>query len=55
MNVEVLTALIGTTGFPIVMCGILSWYILYREKNLVTAIDNNTKIMQQLYDRMNIS
>ena len=59
MDFSTVTQFISTLGFPIAVCLICFWYINKREgqqreeiKELSTAINNNTLIMQKLYERM---
>ena len=59
MDFNTVTQFISTLGFPIAVCLICFWYINKREaqqrdeiKELSTAINNNTLIMQKLYERM---
>lgn len=59
MDFNTVTQFIGTLGFPIAVCLICFWYINKREgqqrdeiKELSTAINNNTLIMQKLYERL---
>lgn len=65
-NVNELTSLISTVGFPIVMCVFFGWYIIQRDKkevdqserhkqeidNLSNIIQNNTLTMQKLIDKL---
>lgn len=60
MNVNELTNLITTVGFPIVVCLICFWYInkqatTHKEETdkLTAALNNNTIVMQQLVDKLN--
>ena len=66
MDLSVITNLISSIGFPIVMCIIMMWYIKYtndkdleERKNYYTelndvkqAIDNNTQVITQLITRL---
>ena len=59
MDVNNLTAIVGTLGFPIVMCLMFFKYIRQmteqhaREvKELSEAVNNNTLVMQQLIDKL---
>ena len=59
MDVNNLTAIVGTLGFPIVMCLMFFKYIKQmteqhaREvKELSEAVNNNTLVMQQLIDKL---
>lgn len=53
-NIDIVLNAITTVGFPIVMCGILLWYIYKSQKNhkeevmqLTEAIQNNTVVMEK--------
>ena len=53
------TQLIGTLGFPIVMCGILCWYIYKKQgesdakiDKMTEALNNNTAVISKLIDRL---
>lgn len=55
MDVQVLTSLIGSLGFPIVCCIVLFWYLTKTAKQhkeemdkMSEAINNNTNVMNQL-------
>lgn len=59
MDVNNLTAIIGTLGFPIVMCLMFFKYIRQMTeqhkqevKELSEAVNNNTLVMQQLIDKL---
>lgn len=59
MDVNTVTTAISTLGFPIVMCGVMFWYMLKEkdahkeEMNSVTeALNNNTLILQKLCDKL---
>lgn len=59
MDTNVITTLITSVGFPIVVCLICFWYIKMMMENhknevkqLAEAIQNNTLVMQQLVDKM---
>ena len=54
-----ITQLIGTLGFPIVMCGILCWYIYKKQSEsdakiykMTEALNNNTAVISKLIDRL---
>lgn len=60
MDASTITTLIGSLGFPIVCCIALFWYITkltnqHKEeiKELRSAIDNNTNVMNQLVSKLN--
>lgn len=59
MDANNLTAIIGTLGFPIVMCLMFFKYIKQMTeqhkqevKELSEAVNNNTLVMQQLIDKL---
>lgn len=45
--------LISNVGFPIAMCVMLFWYINHTMKDIKVAIENNTKVVELLNDRIN--
>lgn len=59
MGVEDILAIISTVGFPILCCIYMAWYInkmdeQYKESQhkLTSIIENNTKVMTQLIDKL---
>lgn len=55
MDIQVITSLIGSLGFPIVCCIALFWYLTKTAKQhkeemdkMSEAINNNTNVMNQL-------
>ena len=59
MDVQMLTTLISTVGFPIVVCMMCFWYInktteLHKQEidKLAEALNNNTLALQKLTDKM---
>lgn len=59
MDYTQLVQLISTVGFPIVMCGVLAWYIKNltdkhsdEMKGITEALNNNTTVLQQLLDKV---
>lgn len=66
MNVNEITQMVSTLGFPIIMCGFFAWYLVKRDtkdnerdkqhraevEKLSEAINNNTLVMQQIVDKM---
>lgn len=59
MDMNAVTQLIGSVGFPIAACLICFWYINKQEERhkeemnkLSEAINNNTKVMQELTIKM---
>lgn len=45
--------LISSVGFPIVCCVALGYFIVNELKELRTAINNNTLVIQKLLDKLN--
>lgn len=59
MDVNAVTTLITSVGFPIAVCLICFWYInkmqeQHKEetKQLADALNNNTLVMQKLVDKL---
>lgn len=59
MDVNAVTTLITSVGFPIAVCLICFWYInkmqeQHKEetKQLAVALNNNTLVMQKLVDKL---
>jgi len=59
MDIDVITQLINTLGFPIVVTGGLAWFIVYKDKQhaqqiqaFVEALNNNTVAITQLSERI---
>lgn len=59
MDVQAITNIITTVGFPIAVCLILFWYINKIQEQhkaetdkLAEALNNNTLVMQQLVDKL---
>lgn len=54
MSINDIVALIGQLGFPIVACVLL--FILYFKsfEALKIAVDNNTKVLNRLVDKMGV-
>lgn len=59
MDLQVITTLIGSLGFPIVCCIALFWYLtktanLHKEEmtKMSEAINNNTNVMNQLISKL---
>lgn len=52
MDIATITSLIGSLGFPIVVSGALFWYIVKSQREMRDAVDNNTKVMLKLIERM---
>ena len=48
---EILNA-ISVVGFPIVMCGVLCYYIFKTQTALIIAINNNAREIATLVERM---
>ena len=43
---------ISTVGFPIVMCGLLFWYIQVKMDKMTDTINANTAVMNKLLERL---
>ena len=59
MDVNAITQLVSTLGFPIVMCGALYWKMCRQDKlhkeetaKLTEALNNNTLVMQRIVDKL---
>lgn len=59
MTADVVMQMISTVAFPVCMCLIMAWYIKYQldqhTKEMTVfreAIDANTKVITQLYEKM---
>lgn len=52
MDVNVITALVGSMGFPIVMCGALCFYIYKVQDKLTTMVAENTKAIEKLVNKI---
>lgn len=59
MDVNAVTTLITSVGFPIAVCLVCFWYInkmqeQHKEeaKQLADALNNNTLVMQKLVDKL---
>lgn len=39
---------VSSVGFPIVMCGVLCFYIFKIQTKLIESIDNNTKTISEI-------
>lgn len=61
--VQTIIQIINGCGFPIAACVAMGWFIVWNKKqaqenkkynfeNLKEAIDNNTKVMQELCDHL---
>ena len=48
---EIISA-VSTVGFPIVMCGVLCYYIFKTQTALIAAINNNSLEIAKLVERM---
>lgn len=62
MDINTISALISTVGFPIAACGACFWYIVKSEKNhkeevdkIAEALNNNTLVIQKLIDKIDAS
>lgn len=47
-----LVGAISTVGFPIVMCGLLCYYIFKTQTALISAINNNSMEIAKLIEKM---
>ena len=57
MSVEVINSIgqfVGTYGFPIVMCGLLFWYMVKEQRETRQVIEGNTKILVRLLEHCHI-
>lgn len=59
MDANTMVSLVREVGFPIVMCGVLVWFIYHMMENHRTesqeftkAINNNTLVIQKLVDKL---
>lgn len=59
MDMQVITSLIGSLGFPIVCCVALFWYVYktglqHKDEmdKMSEAINNNTKVMNELIAKL---
>lgn len=52
MDTTAITTLISTTGFPIFACIAMGWYINSTTRKLASVIEDNTKIITQLVERL---
>lgn len=46
---------VSSVGFPIVMCGVLCFYIFKIQTKLIESIDNNTKTISEIAMKINNS
>lgn len=46
MDVKTITDMISSVGFPIVMCGMMGWFIKYQ-------MDQNSKAMNNIIEKIN--
>lgn len=49
MDIETITALVDSMGFPIVACGALFWLNVRIIKRLDDAMRENTRVVSDLY------
>ena len=57
MSVEVINSIgqfVGTYSFPIVMCGLLFWYMVKEQRETRQVIEGNTKILVRLLEHFHI-
>lgn len=57
--IQIIGQAISTWGFPIVMCGVMFWYMNKERQDhkeevsqLTTAVNNNTAVIEKLLGRM---
>lgn len=62
MNINEIINIITTVGFPICVCIICFWYIYKQDlrhgeemQKLSEALNNNTLVMQQLVDKLEVN
>lgn len=62
MDINAISSIISTVGFPIACCGACFWYIVKSDKShkeemdkMSTALNNNTLVIQKLIDRIDKS
>lgn len=48
MQMNDLIQAVSSVGFPIVMCGVLCFYIFKIQTKLIESIDNNTKTISEI-------
>lgn len=48
MKMNDLIQAVSSVGFPIVMCGVLCFYIFKIQTKLIESIDNNTKTISEI-------
>lgn len=58
-NISGIVQMLGNGFFPIVVCGLMFWYVYMKDKahkdeinELRKSIDNNTRAIQKLVDKM---
>lgn len=54
MGYELVERLVGSFGFPIVMCLIMAWFINNTQKELIKAINSLTKINKAILTKLKI-
>lgn len=52
MSLADIGTLIGSYGFPIVMCGALFWYMVTEQKELRNVISNNSEILTRILEHL---
>ena len=57
--IEIIGQFISSYGFPIVMCGVMFWYMNKEREDhkeevnsMTQAIDNNNTLLQRLIDKL---
>ena len=48
MDGSTITSLIASVGFPIVMCGVLCWYVYNVQSKLTDIVNENTAAIKEL-------
>jgi len=52
MDIATITTLIGSLGFPIVVCIACFWFINKTLNNITQALNNNTTVMGELVSEL---
>lgn len=52
MNINTITTLIGSLGFPIAVCVACFWFINKTLKDITSALTTNTSAMTRLIDKI---
>lgn len=54
MDVNSVTQLITSVGFPIFCCIAMGWYVNTTMKDLTNTISNNTKVMEKILTKLDL-